>query len=403
MGGSGMSAGTIRAESVLLNTTEAIDETAVEIATGLTVDDIETLRANASEEARVQIAVKFARQFGRLSRGKTRKLTSDLLDHFSTDRAKQVRIWFATELSDSPHLPVDIAVRLARDDIDVAWPILDGSPVLDDEQIEDIIKTMPEPYSLAIAGRKPLSEPLVDLLIEHKGTVRVVTRLIDNERAVLSEPTLSWLADWGRSNPEIERHLVRRPNLPVALIQHYVADLADKLQWPSLETRTMTKFEALRLQNQTVGASRYRRPQSEDRFSGMRRELQDRFAAGDLEPHDILQFLKDGDADSVEYGLAVLSGIEPRRVRNLLYGSDKRGLVALCLRAKFAASEYLAFRMALGLTELCAASEQPVMSYDDATFKFAKEQFEQMRTSPAEIDIWLQSEWSDQPPKNWKV
>ena len=388
---------------MLLNATDAIDEAVVEIATGLTVEDIETLRANASEEARVQIAAKFAKQFDRLSRGKTRKLTVDLLELFSKDHAKQVRMWFATEIRDSLRLPPGIAARLARDDIDVAWSILDGSPVLEDRDLEDIIKTMPEPYSLAIAGRKPLSESLADLLIEHKGTVRVVTRLIDNDQAALSEKTLGWLQEWGRSNPEIERHLVRRPNLPFAMIQHYVADLADKLQWKTLETRTMTKAEAVRLQNQTVGFSRYRRPQGEERFCRILRNLQDRFAAGDLTPGDILLFLKDGDADSVEYGLAVLSRLEVRRVRNLLYGSDKRGLVALCLRANFATSEYLAFRMALGLAELGAASEQPVLTYDETTFKFAKEQYEQMRTNPSEIDVWLQSGWSDQPPKNWRI
>ena len=389
--------------TMLLNATDAIDEAVVEIATGLSVDDIEILRANASEEARVQIAVKFAKQFDRLSRSKTRKLTGELLALFSKDRVKQVRMWFAAEIKASRHLPPEIAARLARDDIDVAWPILEESPALEDSEIEDIIKTLPEPYSLAIAGRRPLSETLVDLLIEHKGTVRVVVRVIDNDQAALSEQTLGWLQDWGRSNPEIRQHLVRRPNLPFVLIQQHVADLADRLQWKSLETRTMTKAEAARLRNQITGVSRYRPPQREDRFNGTRRELQNRFTAGDLTPSDILQFLKDGDADSIENGLAVLSSLDVRRVRNLLYGSDKRGLIALCLRANFAAAEYLAFRMALGLVELGAATDQPVLTYDETTFKFAKEQFEQMRTKPAEIDIWLQSEWSDRPPKNWKV
>ena len=64
-----------------------------------------------------------------------------------------------------------------------------------------------------------------------------------------------------------------------------------------------------------------------------------------------MAFLRDGAIAKVEAGLALLADIDVPRVRQLLYGMDKRGLAALCARAGFGAPHYIAIRMALDLAE----------------------------------------------------
>ena len=64
-----------------------------------------------------------------------------------------------------------------------------------------------------------------------------------------------------------------------------------------------------------------------------------------------MAFLRDGEIARVEAGLALLADIDLPRVRQLLYGMDKRGLAALCARAGFGAPHYVALRMALDLAE----------------------------------------------------
>ena len=66
----------------------------------------------------------------------------------------------------SANLPHRIARRLARDDLEVAGPILTRSPVLTDDDLAEIVRTHAMPYALAVAGRERLSERLSDVLAD---------------------------------------------------------------------------------------------------------------------------------------------------------------------------------------------------------------------------------------------
>ena len=57
----------------------------------------------------------------------------------------------------SANLPHGIARRLARDDLEVAVPILTYSPVLTDDDLAEIVRTHAMPYALAVASRERLS------------------------------------------------------------------------------------------------------------------------------------------------------------------------------------------------------------------------------------------------------
>ena len=300
-----------------------------------------------------------------------------------------VRQRFAEGIKNSPHLPANVAARLARDEIDVAAPILRESPVLEDMVIGDIIETMPESYALSIAGRQSLGDEMIDHLIKHKGTKRVAARLLENEGADLSDSVLKNFQEWGQSDPLIADRLHRRANLPFAFVSQGVIELAESVHWQSLGERTMSKFEATQLHNCFEGRGGQRRLSKGDRYHHLYGELREDFERGHLKPLRLLAFLRHLDIDRLECGFAVMTGLDRRWVRKLLYGSDKRGLIALCLKAEFASVDYLAFRMALGLAELGNSREQPEQFYLKRTMKFARDQFERMRADPHELRRWL--------------
>ena len=366
-----------------------LDATAIELATGLSIADVEALGTTPSPDVRSGIAVKFAREFDRLAKRPANRLASDLLVMFSKDPDRLVRMRFAEEVGSSPNLPPTIAASLARDDIDIALPILRHSPVLDEAEIGDIVKMMPEIYAFALAERRPLGASLVELLMQHKGTIRMVARLLDNDEAELSEAMLSHFHEWGQSHPDIAARLGRRPNLPFAIVNQNLVELAQRVHWPSLGDRTMTKFEATRLQRHFEGRSGHRCSSKGDRFLSLYRLLKQEFERGLLEPSTLLGFLRDRDIDRLECGLVVMSGLDLRWVRNLLHGSDRRGLIVLCLKAEFSIADYLAFRMALSLAELGAAREQSCVRYPEEIMKFASDQFEKMRADPHQLKPWL--------------
>ncbi|MEZ5935434.1 MAG: DUF2336 domain-containing protein [Alphaproteobacteria bacterium] len=361
---------------------------AIELATGLSMADLAVLGSTSVPQTRAEIAVKFGHEFDRLAKASANKLTRACLDIFSKDRERLVRMMFAEAVKNSPHLPADIARRLARDQIDVALPILRWSPALDNAVISDIIETMSESYALAIADRRPLDIALVERLIEHKGTKRVVIRLIENEKAELSESILLDFHEWGRCDADIADRLSKRPNLPFAFVNQGIIDLADSVRWPSLGRRTMSKFEATQMQVRVEGAG-HRHSGRGSRYQRLYRGLREDYERGLLNPQTLLAFLRNLDVDRLECGFAVITGLDIRRVRSLLHGSDKRGLVALCLKADFSIADYLAFRIALSLAELGNVRGDQERSYREHTMKFARDQFEKMRADPRELERWL--------------
>lgn len=369
----------------------SVDAVAIELATGLTLADVEVLGVSPSPEIRADIAVKFAREFNRLARESPNKLIFEMLDIFTKDSAVLVRMCLAEAMRVSPVLPLEFARRMATDHIDIATPILRDSPVLDDATITEIIETKPEAYALAIADRKPLSVPLTNLLIEHKGTKRVAARLLDNEDAELSEDALLNFHAWGKSDPDIAARLQKRPNLPFSFINQTVIELTDRIQWRSLGNRIMTKSEATQLQDRFDGKTGPRCSSTSGRFHRLKRALLEDFEKGLLDPPMLLAFLHQRDIDRLECGFAVMTELDLQSVRRLLHGSDRRGLIALCLKAGFRNADYLAFRMALGLAEMGTLRERQEQRYSEATMKFACEQFEKMRANPNKLKRWLPS------------
>jgi uncharacterized protein (DUF2336 family) len=366
-----------------------LDATAIELATGLSRDDVETLSAHPSPMVRADISVKFAREFDRLSKGTPNGLTREFLRIFSKDRDKLVRMCFAEAIKASIHLPLEFAERLAKDVIDVATPILRNCPVLTEAMIHDIIITMPEAYALVLADRRPLSASSADIMIEHRGTKNVVVRLLDNHAAELSPHALGGFHEWGKTDQDLAGRLRKRPNLPFDYVNQNVTELADRVHWRSLGERRMTKYEASQLQDRFQRKTGPRHLVSSNRVQRLLQDLREDFEKGQLEPSKLLAFLHDRDVDRLECALSVMTGLDLQKVRSLLRGSDRRGLTALCLKADFTSADYLAFRMALGLSEIGTVREEQQQRYSETTMMFAWDQFEKMRADPRQLERWL--------------
>lgn len=366
-----------------------LDATAIELATGLSVADVETLSSHPSPEVRADISVKFAREFDRLAKGTPNAITREFLKVFSKDRAQLVRMCFAEAIKTSTHLPLEFAEDLAKDVIDVATPMLRSCPVLTEAVIHEIISMKPEPYALAIADRQPLSASLADFLIAHRGTKRVVVRLLDNHVAEFSHQALSGFHDWGRTDQDIAIKLKRRPDLPFDFVNQHVTELADRVHWRSLGERRMTKYEASQLQDRFQRKTGQRYQMGSNQIQRLLHELREVFERGGLEPSNLLAFLHDRDIDRLECALSVMTGLDLQKVRSLLHGSDRRGLTALCLKADFTSSDYLAFRMALGLSEIGTLREEQQQRYSETTMMFAWDQFERMRADPRQLQRWI--------------
>lgn len=354
----------------------------------LSLDDVEALQTDSSPASRAAVAAKFGQQYDRLLEGDTRPLAEAILQLLVRDVERKVRQTLSEVIAASPNLPHGITARLARDDVQVARPILEQSPVLDDEDLADIVRTHTMQYALAVAGRERLSAWLADVVAE-TGEPEVIVRLVSNGGAELSGTTLKRIADDYKDDRAIQERLIRRPALPYELVDQLVTAISERLQWELVRERRMSRAAAQEL----MAAARERATLSivarEHGERSLEREVRERFTTGELGPEDVLAFLRDGEVARVEASLALLADADLRRARQLLYGADKRGLAALCVRAGFGSPHYLALRMTLDLAEQGLKGPGPEVTYPPETAQFVQDQYERIKGDPAQVGMWF--------------
>ena len=90
------------------------------------------------------------------------------------------RAEFAERIAFEERLPNEIALEMARDDVSVAGPMLQHSPVLTDEDFVQLSQTLPETHLESIAQREYLSGTVTDALIENGS--RAVWQQSDTEQ-----------------------------------------------------------------------------------------------------------------------------------------------------------------------------------------------------------------------------
>jgi len=156
-----------------------------------------------------------------------RRAAEDLFRTAVYDGEPLVRGVLADSLKRLSRVPRDIVLTLARDEAQVARPILSHSPLLTDDDLAEIARTGSRSQRLAIAERDALSPAVAEALSESDDSI-VVRRVLANDGAALAEGMLHAVLDTLGEAPGIVEAMARRRLLPVTILerlQHYrIAD-----------------------------------------------------------------------------------------------------------------------------------------------------------------------------------
>ncbi len=362
----------------------ALMQRGAEVAERLAAKDVATLQKDPSAANRALVARKFGAQYDELAENAPRDLVKALLNLLVGDVETQVRRSLALAVASSDQLPATVASRLARDRIEVAQPVLEQSPLLDDAELIDIVRTNAMQYALAVAGRERVSEQLADALVD-SGKQPVVARLVGNAGAALSAKTLKRVMEDWQGDRQVQDRLVRRPALPFEMIEHMVGAIGDRIEWELVQSRRMDPHEARSLMQAVRDRTAVGLTAKEHGDRKLEVHLRERLSTGELGHDDLVQFLREGDVAAFEQTLGLMAELEQKTVRRFAYNDDRRYLAALCLKAGLPAPHYLTIRMAL---ELAARSVGP--TGEDDTFssdamQFVHRQYEELRGNPAKL------------------
>lgn len=192
--------------------------------------DVASLLKDPSAANRASTAAKLGGQFsgGGLSPSE-RSMAEDIFRLMVRDVEVKVRASLAHSIKLSDDLPRDVALSLANDVAEVAIPVIEASSVLTDEDLMAIIASKPEDYQVAVASRPIVSEAVSGALVE-TGNEIVVTRLVRNEGAQLSEQTMGTVLDSFGHIPAISNPMAQRDVLPLKIAERLVSLVSDKIR-----------------------------------------------------------------------------------------------------------------------------------------------------------------------------
>jgi len=313
----------------------------------LTQEDIYRLVRGESENERAQAAVKICRRIDQSPMSEAdRAYAAEILDLMARDAAGMVRRALATTLQNSPRLPREIALKLARDIDEVAIPVLARSPALSEDDLLALLEAAPPIRQAAVASRPDVPERVCAVLAE-KGEPPAVQILCENEGARLSEPVLDRLLDRFSEDDSIKGALIDRSVLPVRIAERLVSLTTGEIFDRLVNRHELSAQLAIEIANGARERATLDLVEQAGLSSDPERFVQQLNLNGRLNPSLIMRGLCLGHMQFVEYALAELAGVPRSKAWLMIHDAGALGLKTIIERAGLPAGLYPAFRLAL--------------------------------------------------------
>jgi uncharacterized protein (DUF2336 family) len=256
--------------------------------------------------------------------------------------SREVRSKLANRLASAPAVPRELAVMLANDEIDIASPILLGSPALRDVDLIEIIHNRSRQHLLAVAMRRDLSMPVSAALVE-TGHSDVILTLLSNQDARISEATLAYVVEQSRVNDEFQEPLIRRKDLPRSLgvrMSYWVSAAIRKaiIERFEIDAGEIDDLIEPTIKDEAAGIAQMQpaapHPSAAEQLA---RSLK---SSGRLSSSLMLQTLRRGEVALFEAMLAAANELRLSLVQRFLYEEGGSGLAVLAKAMRLSREEF---------------------------------------------------------------
>ncbi|NVK19161.1 MAG: DUF2336 domain-containing protein [Methylocystaceae bacterium] len=149
------------------------------------------------------------------------QMVVEVMQGLANDQLPDIRAILSEEIKLMNNIPQDTASKLARDiDASVSSPMLEFSPMLDDDELISIISESIQDEALtAIAKRQGLGEKVSTAVAETESG-QAVQALLENKSANINESTLTFISEKAKDHENWHGPLVDRDTLPDEAIQN---------------------------------------------------------------------------------------------------------------------------------------------------------------------------------------
>ncbi|MBL6958161.1 MAG: DUF2336 domain-containing protein [Rhodospirillales bacterium] len=318
------------------------------------------LAKDADEEVRTNLAERVALVAPGLTadeKDRVRKASYETLEILARDQMTRVREILSETLKDVADAPPEVIRTLAFDEeLVVAGPVLEFSPVLTDEDLLEIIASGPMQGGVgAIARRDSVSEVVSDAVAE-TDDIEAIADLLSNDSAQIREETLDNLIDRAPEHDLWHAPLAKRPKISAGAASRMAQFMADNLlevlsERQDLDAETLEAVKSVvhsRIDGETEGQDKgplvfedadYAQAsmdylKQDPPIAVTQRLLQ----AGKLDFNVITKALQASDYAFVLAAIVVLSDQSVPVVKRMLSSLEAKGVAALCWKSGFSAN-----------------------------------------------------------------
>lgn len=261
------------------------------------------------------------------------------------DPSPLVRRAMSDVFASSQKAPPVVVNALAGDQFDVAEPILSRSPLLQEDDLVDLVATGQPETQVIIAGRVMLTTPLAAAISE-VGSAEACLTLLENPDAEIALFSIDRIVERFGHLAAIRENLVARDDLPTTTRQALLSKLSQTLagfvaarHWLGPEHAEYAAREALEKATLALAA--------ETPYEEVPELMQHLRQSGQLTAGMILRALLSGNIVLFEEALAELSGVPLDRVTSYIHDKNISGFRALYSKAGLPDLAYPAFREAI--------------------------------------------------------
>lgn len=192
----------------------------------VSINDVEELR-HVDLAARVEIARKVGKILAKHNGSADKNDAIELAQLLAEDVAVSVREALSRELRTCSFLPKELVSKLAQDIDQVSMPFLMASQAMDDDLLEDIVRSCGEGAQEAIAQRDGLSEA-VSYAISDVGCQSAVESLVGNDTVELSERSCNRVVDRFPEERSLMEKLAQRADLPASVVERIIFKISKR-------------------------------------------------------------------------------------------------------------------------------------------------------------------------------
>jgi len=303
-------------------------------ATPIQADD--KLTGDSDDDIRAELARKIGRLVPGLDdaeTGKLRERAIKVLEKLAQDQLPKVRAIIAEEIKSADNVPKAIIQKLASDVEDmVAGPVLEYSPLLNDDDLREIIAAGISSKALtSIARRSTVSE---DIAEDIAATLDIpsVAALLTNDNAQIREDTLDQIIDQAQDVEGLHKPLAMRPQLSLRAMKRIAGFVASALVQTMIERATLPEEQAEDILEKVRERINTEEIDEED-DAAMAKTAQDLFDRGVLDDAYVMDQVEQGNREITLHALAVLADAPIKPIRQVIKSKSGRAVTALAWKA----------------------------------------------------------------------